>query len=166
MNTAFITGHRFGFDDQIVNCGINQLTDLALNRGITTFLTGMALGTDLLAAQIWIERQLSWEAIRPCGDQCNEWTWKQQERYYKLLNKATKQKTLYSHYSKGVMQARNQYLVNNSDLCLTIWNGRKEGGTFLTIQMARKAKLPLIIFNPKTELIEIEEPLKQLSLFD
>jgi len=164
MNTAFITGHRF-IDYQIIHQGINQLTNLALDRGITNFLTGMALGTDLLAAQIWIERQLSWEAIRPCGDQCNEWTWKQQERYYKLLNKATKQKTLYSHYSKGVMQARDQYLVDNSQLCLAVWDGKQSGGTFLTIKMARKAQLPIIIFNPKTLEIHVEEPPKQLELF-
>jgi len=32
--------------------------------------------------------------------------------------------------------------------------------------MARKAKLPIIIFNPNTLEINVEEPLKQLSLFD
>jgi hypothetical protein len=64
------------------------------------------------------------------------------------------------------MQARDQYLVNNSSLGLAVWDGRTTGGTYLTISMARKAKLPVIIFNPKTELIEIEEPLKQLNLFD
>jgi hypothetical protein len=63
------------------------------------------------------------------------------------------------------MQARDQYLVNNSSLGLAVWDGRKTGGTYLTITMARKAKLPLIIFNPKTLEINVEEPLKQLELF-
>ena len=163
--TAFITGHRL-IDYQIVHQGINQLTNLALNRGITTFLTGMALGTDTLAAQIWTERQLTWKAILPCSDQSNLWTYKQQFIYRQLLTKATEVKVLYPQYEQGVMQARDAWLVNNSQLCLAVWDGRTIGGTHLTIQMARKAKLPLIIFNPKTELIEIEEPLKQLSLFD
>jgi uncharacterized phage-like protein YoqJ len=82
------------------------------------------------------------------------------------LAKATEVKVLYPEYSNGVFQARDQYLVNNSSLGLAVWDGRKNGGTYLTITMARKAKLPVIIFNPKTLEISHEEPLKQLSLFE
>ena len=164
MNTAFITGHRL-IDYQIIHQGINQLTNLANNRRITTFLTGMAVGTDLMAAQIWTERQLTWKAILPCSDQSNLWTYKQQIFYRQLLTKATEVKVLYPQYSQGVMQARDAWLVKNSQLCLAVWDERETGGTFLTIKMARKAKLPLIIFNPKTLEINVEEPLKQLELF-
>ena len=164
MNTAFITGHRL-IDYQIIHQGINQLTNLAINRRITTFLTGMAVGTDLMAAQIWTERQLTWKAILPCSDQSNLWTYKQQIFYRQLLTKATEVKVLYPQYSQGVMQARDAWLVKNSQHCLAVWDERETGGTFLTIKMARKAKLPLIIFNPKTLEINVEEPLKQLELF-
>ncbi|MFM6453181.1 MAG: SLOG family protein [Planktothrix sp.] len=168
MNTAFITGHRtfdYPFDYPSLRQGINQLTNLALNRGIKTFLTGMALGTDTLAALIWAERYLTWKAILPCSDQDSKWTYKQQQDYRQLLAKATEIKVLYPKYCQGVMQGRNQYLVDNSQLCLAVWDGKQSGGTYLTIQMARKAKLPLIIFNPKTCEIIIEEPPKQLKLF-
>ena len=173
--TAFITGHRvfdFPFNYPLVRRGINQLTDLAIERGFNCFLTGMALGTDTLAALIWAERHLTWKAILPCPDQSNLWTRKQQFNYrllfdYQLLlTKATEVKVLYPEYQPGVMQARDQYLVNNSSLGLAVWDGRTTGGTFLTISMARKAKLPLIIFNPNTFEISYEEPLKQLNLFD
>lgn len=70
MKAAFITGHR-RINYQVVRRGINQLTDLAIQRGFTTFLTGMALGTDQLAAEIWTERYLTWKAILPCEDQSN-----------------------------------------------------------------------------------------------
>jgi len=169
MNTAFITGHRtfnYPFDYPSLRRGINQLTNLGIERGITTFLTGMALGTDTLAALIWAERHLTWKAILPCPDQSNSWTRKQQILYRQLLTKATEVKVLYPQYEQGVMQARDQYLVNNSQLCLAVSDGRTEGGTFLTIEMARKAKLPLIILNPNTLEISYEEPEQQLSLFD
>jgi len=165
MNTAFITGHRL-INYQIVSQGIHQLTDLAIKRGITVFLTGMALGTDQMAAIIWTERHLTWKAILPCSEQSNLWNYQQQIVYRKLLVHAHEVNILYPHYQRGVMQSRDQYLVNNSQLCLAVWDGRTEGGTYLTIQMARKAKLPLIIFNPKTKDINVEEPEQQLNLFD
>ncbi|CAD5988750.1 hypothetical protein PCC9214_05455 (plasmid) [Planktothrix tepida] len=168
MNTAFITGHRtfdYPFYYPSLRQGINQLTNLAIERGITTFLTGMALGTDALAAMIWAERYLTWKAILPCSDQSNLWTYKQQILYRQLLTKATEVKVLYPQYEQGVMQGRDAWLVKNSDLCLAVWNGRETGGTYLTVQMAKKAKLPLIIFNPKTFEISVEEPPKQLNLF-
>lgn len=168
MNTAFITGHRtfdYPFDYPSLRRGINQLTNLALNREITTFLTGMALGTDTLAAMIWAERYLTWKAILPCSDQSNLWTYKQQQDYRQLLTKATEVKVLYLQYQQGVMQGRDAWLVKNSQLCLAVWDGRTEGGTYLTIEMARKAQLPIISFNPKTLDINVEEPPKQLELF-
>lgn len=169
MNTAFITGHRtfdYPFDYPSLHQGINELTNLAIEQGITTFLTGMALGTDTLAAIIWTQRSLTWKAIVPCSDQSQLWTYKQQQDYRQLLTKATEIKILYPQYQQGVMQGRDAWLVKNSDLCLAVWDGRKTGGAYLTIEMARKAKLPLIIFNPKTQLIAIEEPPKQLELFN
>ncbi len=164
MNTAFITGHRT-VDYPIVRQGINQLTNLAIERGITNFLTGMALGTDTLAAIIWTERYLTWKAILPCSDQSRLWTYKQQFLYRQLLGQATEIKILYPQYEQGVMQGRDNWLVKNSQLCLAVWDGRETGGTYLTVQMARKAKLPLIIFNPKSLEISYEEPPKQLNLF-
>ena len=164
MNTAFITGHRCLIQPK-AELGINQLTDLAIERGFNCFLSGMAIGTDNKAAQIWSQRGLNWKAIFPCPEQRYGHSLYRKQRE-KLLATATEVKILYPEYSDGVMQARDQYLVNNSSLCLAVWDWRKNGGTYLTITMARKAKLPVIIFNPKTLEISHEEPLKQLSLFE
>ena len=164
MKTAFITGHRCIIRAKSTS-GINQLTDLAIQRGFNCFLSGMAVGTDNKAAQIWSQRGLNWKAIFPCPEQRYGHSLYRKQRE-KLLATATEVKILYPEYSDGVMQARDQYLVNNSSLCLAVWDWRKNGGTYLTITMARKAKLPVIIFNPKTLEISHEEPLKQLSLFE
>ena len=43
-----------------------------------------------------------------------------------------------NHYHRGCMQLRNQYMVDNSDLVLAIWNGKESGGTWNTIKYARK----------------------------
>ncbi|WP_083624830.1 phospholipase D-like domain-containing protein, partial [Planktothrix paucivesiculata] len=165
MNTAFITGHRCIIRPK-AELGVNQLTDIAIERGFTTFLSGMAVGVDQAAAQIWSERGLSWKAIYPCPErEYTSYLGHSGYRQYKeeLLATAIEVKILYPEYQPGVMQARDQYLVNNSQLGLAVWDGRTTGGTFLTISMARKAKLPLIIFNPNTFEISYEEPLKQLN---
>ena len=166
VKTAFITGHRC-----IIRAksepAINQLTDIAIQRGFTTFLSGMAVGVDQSAARIWSQRGLSWKAIYPCPEHDSVRGHSGYREYKeKLLSTAIEVKVLYPEYSNGVHQARDQYLVNNSSLCLAVWDWRKNGGTYLTITMARKAKLPIIIFNPNTLEINVEEPIKQLSLFD
>ena len=166
MKTAFITGHR-RITAAVVRRGINQLTDLAIERGITTFLTGMAIGTDQLAAEVWTTRQLTWKAILPCQDQSVLWPFTTQLHYRNLLTKASEIKVLYPKFERGVMQGRNQYLVKNSQLGLAVWNNgcqQGSGGTFLTIQMARKASKPLIIFNPLTQEFSFEPKHHQLKL--
>ena len=36
------------------------------------------------------------------------------------------------------MQKRNEYMVDNSDKVFAFWNGEEKGGTWNTIQYARK----------------------------
>lgn len=166
---TFITGHR-QIKIPVVIPAIEQMTKMAIEMGANKFLCGMALGTDQLAGQIWSDRNLYWEAILPCpsNEQSALWNKRQQVFYHNLLAKATKFKVLYPKYSPGVMQGRNQWLVNHSDLCLAVWDGRKEGGTYLTVQLAIKANLSMIVFSPETgtiNFIEKRKEFKQLNLF-
>ena len=62
------------------------------------------------------------------------------------------------------MQARNQWMVKHSNICLAVYDGRLTGGAALTVKMAIAHNLPIIQFNPKTLEIVVIEP-KQLSLF-
>ena len=163
MKTAFITGHR-KINFPVVHQGIEQLTNLAIEKGCSCLLSGMAIGTDQVAAEVWITRQLTWKAILPCQDQSALWPIANQLHYRKLLTKASEIKVLYPKFERGVMQARNQYLVRHSNLGLAVWDGSETGGAFLTVQMARKANVPLIIFNPHTRQLTFEPLDKQLEL--
>ncbi len=158
---AFFTGHR-----NIVNITdrITQLIDVALERGITEFLNGMALGVDQEAAQVLIERQLSWTAVIPCKDQDKLWSTQQKLKYQELLKSASNKIVLYPKYAPGVLQARNQWMVRHSHICLAVYDGRLTGGTALSVNMAIAHNLPVIQFDPRTLEIAVIEP-KQLSLF-
>jgi hypothetical protein len=47
--------------------------------------------------------------------------------YKKLLARATKQVTLYSHYSRGVVPARDLWMVKRSDICPAVFCGDPYG---------------------------------------
>jgi uncharacterized phage-like protein YoqJ len=158
---AFFTGHR---DITNIKDGINQLIDMALERGVTKFFNGMALGTDQLAAEVLIERQLNWTAVIPCQNQDRLWTLQQKLKYKELLKSASNKIVLYPEYTPGVMQARNQWMVKHSHICLAVYDNRLTGGAALSVNIAIAHHLPIIQFNPKTLEIVVIEP-KQLSLF-
>ena len=158
---AFFTGHR---DTVNIKDGINQLIDIAWERGVTKFFNGMALGTDQEAAEVLIERQLHWNAVIPCKDQDRLWSLQQKLKYQELLESASNKVVLYPKYTPGVMQARNQWMVKHSNICLAVYDGRLTGGAALTVKMAIAHNLPIIQFNPKTLEIVVIEP-KQISLF-
>ena len=158
---AFFTGHR---DITNIKDGINQLIDMALERGVTEFFNGMALGIDQLAAEVLIERQLHWTAVIPCQNQDRLWTLQQKLKYKELLKSASNKIVLYPEYTPGVMQARNQWMVKHSHICLAVYDSRLTGGAALSVNIAIAHHLPIIQFNPKTLEIVVIEP-KQLSLF-
>jgi uncharacterized phage-like protein YoqJ len=161
MTIAFFTGHR---DIKDIKDRINQLIDIALERGVTEFLDGMALGIDQEAAEILIERQLNWTAVIPCQNQDRLWSPQQKLRYKELLKSASNTIILYPEYTPGVMQARDHWMVKHSDICLAVYDNRLTGGTALSVNMAIAQHLPVIQFNPKTLETRVIEP-QQLSLF-
>ncbi len=158
---AFFTGHRNIKD---IKDGINQLIDMALERGIREFMNGMALGTDQEAAEVLIERELNWTAVIPCENQDRLWSLQQKLKYKQLLKSASNKIVLYPEYAPGVMQARDIWMVKHSDICLAVYDGRLTGGAALTVNLAIAQYLPIIQFNPRTLEIAVIEP-QQLSLF-
>ncbi|MEG4286391.1 SLOG family protein [Microcoleus sp. A006_D1] len=161
-HTAFFTGHR-NIND--IRGKILRLIHLAMRQGVREFWSGMAFGTDLLAAEILVERGVRWKAIIPCPHQSIKWSQTDQDKYQNLIENASERILISKQYTPTCMMERNAYMVKNADLCLAIWDGRREGGTFHTIQMARKANKLIFQFNPKTDEFSILEPPNQLSLF-
>ena len=162
-NTAFFTGHRY--ITMYYKAEINTLIDMALTQGISEFFCGMAIGTDLLAAECLVDRALSWTAVIPCADQTERWTIHQQQRYRRLLDQTNKQIVLYPKYENGVMQARNLYMIRHSELCLAMYDNSNTGGTALTVRMAQQHHKLIFQCNPQTNVFSISESSNQLSLF-
>lgn len=166
-HTAMITGHRWCGNSYASN--IDKLITMAVNQGITQFLCGMAIGTDQVAAEILVQRKLKWTAIIPCADQDKMWKSHQRSHYRKLLEQSTNKIILYSQYSPGVMQARNQWMVKRADICLAVFSGDPHGvggGTATTVKMAHDHNLLIYQYIPAESRYTIIEPrYQQLTLF-
>lgn len=162
--TCCFTGHRphklhYGFEEDHPDC-IKLKIQIALEiqaligKGCDTFITGMAMGTDIWWAELTLdlrranpEKCLKLIVAIPYEGQADRWNRDYQERYYSILSKADDVVTLAAHYYEGCMQERNRYMVNHSAHMIAVFNG-SGGGTKNAINYARRKGLDIVILNP------------------
>ena len=123
-----------------------------INDGYDYFISGMALGIDMLCAEIVLELKkghpnIKLECAIPCLNQTIKWNNESKVRYNNILKQADKITYVSecSYYS-GCMAKRNKYMTGNSDMLIAIYNG-SEGGTKQTIAMAKFSGLIIKILN-------------------
>ena len=143
--TCCFTGHRpnslpFGYDEQNPQCIRmrfliwNLLNKLITEKGVTHFISGMALGIDQICAEVVLELkarhpEITLECAFPCETQAET--------------------MLQHHYDKDCMQKRNRYMVDSSDIIIAVWNG-KPSGTGNTIRYAQEQEKTVIVIDPQT----------------
>ncbi len=124
-----------------------------IDEGYTYFISGMALGVDMLCAQIILDLKKDYPNIQlecalPCADQTKYWPQSQCILHSEILSKADYIFTVNEHYHRGCNHMRNQYMVKKSNALIAIWNG-SDGGTKNTIMLAARHNIPLEIINPE-----------------
>lgn len=152
--TCCFTGHRRLNKSQLPEIK-NNLTKEIMNlisRDVIYFGTGGALGFDTLAAQTVINLREKYKQIKliliiPCKGQENKWNYKDQEVYENIKNNADKIVYLSEKYEDGCMLKRNRHMIDNSNFVIVAWDGRKMGGTYYTLNYARKLKKQIIFIN-------------------
>ena len=131
-------------DRRCIQCK-QEIKDVLLNdinNGYNYFISGMALGIDMIYAEIVLELQQLYPNIKlecaiPCINQTKKWFQKDINRYNSILNKADKVTYVSnSEYYNACMEKRNQYMVNKSNKILAVFNGQV-GGTSQTIKYAK-----------------------------
>lgn len=120
----------------------------AMKEGFNYFYSGGAIGVDLDWANAVLytrdsfkefkNKNIKLEMAIPCENQDAKWSSKDKENYASVLNKADKLTFVEKKYTFDCMQKRNEYMVDNSDKVFAFWNGEEKGGTWNTIQYARK----------------------------
>ena len=112
-------------------------------RGADTFLCGMAIGFDLLAAEtvLSLKRknpQIKLIACIPCIGQEKYFSKTDQKRYVSAVKKADEQVILSDSYYRGCMQVRDKYMADRGDVMIAYCK-KKEGGAAYTVRCFEKA---------------------------
>jgi len=163
------TGHRpqslpFGFNETDERCiALKQtlraeIIKLIEDEGVTHFISGMAIGVDMYAAEIVLGLKSSYDSIIlesaiPCETQAAKWTEEQRNRYFEIAEKCDKETLIQQHYTADCMHKRNRYMVDQADVIIAVWDGRPSG-TGKTVQYAQRQGKPIRVINPKTLAIE------------
>ena len=164
MKTCCVTGHRpNGFPWNYYNkmlkqntLYINSLKNTVLTlikSGYINFICGGAIGVDLDFAKTIVQLRntlypfISLEIAVPCPEQDYKWSDDDKSIYRLLLSAANRITTVSDKYTSTCMQKRNEYMVNNSDIVLAVYNGKNKGGTYNTLNYAKKNNKKFIIIN-------------------
>lgn len=134
-----------------------QIEKLA-NQGATDFLSGMALGVDVWAAEMVLGLKkktpaLSLRCILPCEGQEDKWPVAEQDRYHFILKQADEVAYVSRAYHPNCMLERNRYLIDHASILLAVYNGTQRSGTGATMRYAQKKGREIFIIDPASRMI-------------
>lgn len=167
QKTCCFTGHRpahlpWKYDEGTELCLYCKAMlaveiERAYLEGYRRFLSGMAMGMDLIFAEAVLACQsvhpeVSLDAVIPCKDQTKGWHPDQIERYQKILDYIgpNHQILIQQRRTRSCMIRRDQYMVNQSQRIIAVYDGYSAGGTKYTLGYALKKKLEAVIIDPYT----------------
>lgn len=144
------TGHRNlnGLDEKIKIRLIEILDEYKPEHTIS----GMALGFDILAAKVCIDKGIKFIAAIPGFWQPNRWPKDFIKEYHDIKIKAFKTVITDENpyeYAAWKLNKRNEWMVNNSNLVVACYDGSGKGGTYNCIRYAEKHGKEIVFINMK-----------------
>lgn len=148
------TGHRpekLTASEWVIKQELEREIRQAIDDGLDVFITGMARGVDIWAAEIVLTLRDSGMPIRlmcasPFDGFENGWSEDWQYRYRKIMAAADHTLFVRPHYSRSCFQIRNEWMVNHSSRVIAVFTGEK-GGTKNTIEYSNILGVPVIIIS-------------------
>ena len=139
------TGHRpdkMEFGEKEIKPLLEKAIDEAISKGFVTFITGMAMGTDIWAAEIVLDRRkknndLHLICALPHPGFESRRSFVEKMRFSKIIKNADLVKEINDHYFTGCYQVRNEWMVDRSNLVIAVFNGQKSG-TKNTVDYAKR----------------------------
>lgn len=141
--TCCFTGHRELPADRAGICRrLEEQIRFLIDRGITNYCAGGALGFDTLAAQTVLKLKQEYETLRlilvlPCPDQADKWSAGDRAVYEDIKSRADEVVYSSDAYYKGCMQKRNRQMVDRSCCCICYMT-KQSGGTKRTTEYCAK----------------------------
>ena len=158
-----ITGHRpnkliplgYGYDLRGSKWQTlkKRIKDALLRYDCEELYDGMALGVDQITAIAVLElkdegHDIKLHAIIPCANQEKMWPESSQMLYQAILSKAdTITYVSKEEYTSWCMQKRNEYMVDNTDMVIAVWDG-SAGGTKNCVDYALSKNMDVLQMKP------------------
>ena len=129
------TGHRpnkLNMNESETRALLELAIEKAIARGFITFITGMAMGTDIWAAEIVLEKRkhnkdLHLICALPHKGFEGMRNHEEQTRYNNIIENADLVRYVSEKYYNSCYQIRNQWMVDRSYLVIAVFNGQKSG---------------------------------------
>ena len=148
------TGHRpqgLKRPEDDIRVDLENIILASAREGCHTFISGMACGVDIWAAEIVVRMKDQFPdmnfhliAAIPYAGFDEHWSEDWRERYRALLGHAEYVKVVEPFSSRAAYQRRNEWMVDHSGLVLALFNGQP-GGTANTIDYARRNGVKTIL---------------------
>lgn len=161
--TCCFSGHRFikkAFLERLSNDLYKSIEEL-IEKGVTRFAAGGALGFDTLAAKTVLKAKEKYPHIElllilPCKNQAERWREKDKAIYENIKEQSDTIIYTTEFYVDGCMQARNRALVDMSSF-LICFKERDSGGAAYTVNYAVNEGLKIINLaeNPLQQEIDV-----------
>ena len=151
LHRCCFTGHRpdkMELGEKEIKPLLEKAIDEAIADGYVTFITGMAMGTDIWVAEIVIERKKTNKDLHlicalPHPGFDSRRSMIEKMRFNKIIKKADLVKEINNHYFKGCYQVRNEWMVDRSNLVIAVFNGQKSG-TKNTVDYAKRKGVKVV----------------------
>lgn len=149
--SAAFTGHRFyDFSQRVfIQERLTSAISETYDHGIRNFISGFALGIDLMAAQLVQSLKcnlpgISLTAAIPFEGQAERYNIYDKRVYRRLLELADKVIVLSDCYYSRCFLDRDEFMVENASYLIAYYDGREKGGTYYTVKKARARGIPII----------------------
>lgn len=144
------TGHRpdklGGYDEKTRRALGAMATEYLHYERPTFVISGMALGWDQAVAAAAVVLGIPFIAAVPFDGQERMWPQHSQTRYRRLLAHAERVEIIVERKLPfniaGAMQTRNEWMVDEANKLMALWDGSSGGGTCNCIRYAEKKGVP------------------------
>jgi len=145
LHRACFTGHRphkLHQPESVVIAALEEKIREAIDNGFVTFISGMAWGVDIWAAEIVLRLKAEGYPIHliaaaPYDGFEHSWDDDWKHRYHAVMSAADYVKFVCPHYHRGCFQVRNEWMVDRSALLIAAYTG-EPGGTKNTVDYASR----------------------------
>jgi len=138
-DVCMVTGNRKLYDPDTIREEIHHSID---GDRPDIMISGMALGTDTIFAEIALEEGIPLHAYIPFTGQADRWSTAQQARYQNILVRCDKVVVITDHPSRKAYLDRNIAMIQASTRGIVVHDGKESGGTAYTLRRLKRGSTP------------------------